>query len=283
LAQVIEAGERMSDAHQDSLRHSVDRPSPARVYDYVLGGSHNYAIDREFAEAQLALVPDLRISMQANRAFLGRAVRYAVESGIRQFVDIGSGLPTEGNVHEVADEAAPGECRVIYLDNEPIARAHADILLADTADNDRHRALLADYFDYIQLWQQVLATGILDPTEPTCLLLVSLLHFMPPQRQPEVPLAYYRSKLAPGSLLVISHGTPRIDNHENARAVVDNYERTTNPLHLRTADEVTGFFGDWPLVEPGMVFAPAWRPDPTTPFANEPHRALMLVGVAKRP
>lgn len=272
----------MADARQDGLRLSVDRPSPARVYDYVLGGSHNYAIDREFAEAQLALMPDLRISMRANRAFLGRAVRYAVEAGIRQFVDIGSGLPTEGNVHEVADEAAPGECSVVYLDNEPIARAHADILLADTADPDRHRALLADYFDYIQLWQQVLATGILDPAEPVCLLLVGMLHFMQPERQPEVPLAYYRSKLVPGSMLVISHGAPR-PGDEGAHAVVDNYRRTSNPMHLRTADELTPFFGGWPLVEPGIVLAPAWRPDPTTPFANEPTRALMLTGVAKRP
>jgi O-methyltransferase involved in polyketide biosynthesis len=272
----------MSDARQDSLRHSVDRPSPARVYDYILGGKHNYAIDREFAEAQLALVPDLGISMRANRAFLGRAVRHAVEAGIRQFVDIGSGLPTEGNVHEVADEVAPGECRVVYVDNEPIARAHADILLADTADPDRHHALLGDYFDHIQLWRQILATGVLNPTEPTCLLLVGLLHFMPPERQPEVPLAYYRSRLAPGSLLVLSHGTHRTD-HENADEVVDNYGRTTNPVHLRTADELTGFFGDWPLVEPGIVFAPAWHPDPTTPFAKEPKRAYMLAGVAKRP
>jgi O-methyltransferase involved in polyketide biosynthesis len=272
----------MSDAGHGGLQHSVDRPSSARVYDYILGGSHNYAIDREFAETQLAIMPNLRISMQANRAFLGRAVRYAVGAGIRQFVDIGSGLPTEGNVHEVADEAAPGECRVIYLDNEPIARAHADILLADTADTDRHRALLADYFDYIQLWQQVLATGILNPAEPTCLLLVGMLHFMPPERQPEAPLAYYRSRLAPGSLLVISHGAPR-PGDENAHAVRDNYRRTTNPLHLRTAEEVTGFFGGWPLVEPGIVLAPAWRPDPTTPFANEPTRSLMLTGVAKRP
>lgn len=272
----------MSDASQDSLRHSVDRPSTARVYDYVLGGSHNYAIDREWAEAQLAIMPDLRISMRANRAFLGRAVRHAVESGIRQFVDIGSGLPTVGNVHEVADEAAPGECRVIYLDNEPIARAHADILLADTADTDRHRALLADYFDHVKLWQQVLATGLLDPAEPTCLLLVGMLHFMPPESQPEVPLAFYRSKLAPGSLLVLSHATPR-EGDENARKVADNYERTTNSLHLRTADELLGFFGGWPLVEPGIVLAPAWRPDPTTPFANQPNRAVMLAGVAKRP
>jgi O-methyltransferase involved in polyketide biosynthesis len=271
----------MSDARQDSLRHSVDRPSSARVYDYILGGTHHYAIDREFAEKQLALMPNLRASMQTNRAFLGRAVQHAAESGIRQFVDIGSGLPTAGNVHEVADEAAPGT-KVIYVDNEPIARAHADILLADTADPDRHRALLADYFDYIELWQQVLATGVIDPAEPVCLLLVGMLHFMPPERQPEVPLAYYRSKLAPGSLLVISHGAPREDD-EGAHAVAKNYQNTTNPLHLRTREELARFFGGWPLLDPGIVLAPAWRPTPTTPFANEPTRSLMLAGVARRP
>jgi O-methyltransferase involved in polyketide biosynthesis len=272
----------MADARQDELRHSVAKPSAARVYDYVLGGTHNYAIDREFAEAQLALMPDLRISMQANRAFLGRAVRHAIAEGVHQFVDIGSGLPTEGNVHEVADKAAPGKCRVIYVDNEPIARAHADILLADTADPNRHRALLADYFDYVQLWQQVLDTGILNPSKPVCLLLLGILHFMPPERQPETPLAYYRAKLAPGSLLTISHGTPR-PNDEGAHAVAANYNRTTTPLHVRTTKELTPFFGGWPLIDPGIVLAPAWRPDKTTPYANNPTRALMLAGMAKRP
>ncbi|PXY22221.1 SAM-dependent methyltransferase [Prauserella muralis] len=273
----------MTDARSsdDRLRDSVDRPSSARVYDYILGGTHHYAIDRDFAERQLAIMPEMRLAMQANRAFLGRAVRYAVDQGVRQFVDIGSGLPTVGNVHEVADEAAPGQCRVVYVDNEPIARAHAEILLADTADPDRHRALLGDFFDHARLWDEIVATGLIDRTRPTCLLVVGILHFMPPERDPEASLAFYRERLAPGSLLVLSHGSRRADDAQQ-REVERNYQQTTNRMHLRTAEEFLPFFGDWTLAEPGIVPAARWRPDAATRFADDPDRAPVLAGVARK-
>jgi hypothetical protein len=160
-------------ASLELLRRNIDRPSAARVYDCVLGGDHHFDIDREFADRQLEVMPDLRRAMIANRGFLGLAVRHAVSRGVRQFVDVGSGLPTAGNVHEVADQQAPGRCRVVYVDNEPVTHAHADLLLAGTADTRRHRAVRADYLEHDTLWRAVLDTGVIDPDEPICLLVVS--------------------------------------------------------------------------------------------------------------
>src|SRR5699024_320578 len=151
------------------LDAAVNEPSAGRIYDYLLGGNHNYAIDRMFADERMELAPDMRTGAKLNRAFLGRAVRYAVSRGIRQFVDIGSGLPTAGNVHEIADETAPGECRVVYIDNEPVARAHAEILLENTADPDRHTAIDGDFNEPTTLWHQVHNTGLINPDEPTAL------------------------------------------------------------------------------------------------------------------
>lgn len=265
----------------------LDRPSAGRVYDYLLGGTNNYAIDREFAERQLRLMPDIRTGALANRAFLGRAVRYAVEAGVRQFVDIGSGLPTQGNVHEIADEVAPGEARVVYVDNEPIANAHAQILLEETADPARHRAIHGDFFEGPALWKRVLAEELIDPTQPTCLLTVALLHFMSPDQQPEVPLAHFREQLAPGSLLVISHGS--VDPADEAamaamRQVSRNYStQSTNRGQLRTREEIADFFGDFELIEPGLVWLPQWRPDPGSPQPDNPAHTRLLCGVGRKP
>lgn len=261
----------------------LDRPSVGRVYDYLLGGRHNYAIDREFAEQQIAVTPGVRDFAVANRRFLGRAVRYAVENGVRQFVDIGSGLPTQGNVHEVADEAAPGEARVVYVDNEPIAHAHAQILLEDGADRERHCALHGDFFDGPLLWRKILDTGYVDPARPVCLLVVALLHFMPPEQHPERVLAFFREQLAPGSLLVLSHGAIDPDEEElraAAKRITENYERATQRPRLRTHAEIAEFFGDFELVEPGLVWLSQWRP--TEPVTTNPVRSGAYGGVARK-
>jgi O-methyltransferase involved in polyketide biosynthesis len=267
----------------DALQASVDRPSSARVYDYILGGTHHYAIDRDFAERQLATMPEFGAGLRANRAFLGRAVRYALDQGVRQFVDIGSGLPMVGNVHEVADEFAPGRSRVVYIDNEPIVQAHADILLAESADPDRHRALLGDYFDYADLWNEVVSTGVIEPDEPVCLLIVGILHFLPPGRNPLVPLRYYRDRLPRGSLLVLSHNALTENGDERQYEVQRNYQQTNTPMHLRTRTEFAEFFGGWELVEPGVTWAPDWRPDSTTRHTGRAGAAPVLAGVARRP
>jgi O-methyltransferase involved in polyketide biosynthesis len=249
------------------LSAAVDKVSVGRVYDYLLGGTHNYAVDQAFAEQQLAVLPEIRDFARANRAFLGRAVRYMVSQGIRQFVDIGSGLPTQGNVHEVSDLAAPGQCRVVYIDNEPIARAHAQILLEQTADLARHAALDADFFDRGLLWQRVLDTGLIDPNQPIGLLLVALLHFMPDEANPHEVLGYYRAELPAGSLLALSHihvapgDTPAQAAGEQ---VAQQYSRRTNHTAvMRTREQIAAFFGDLELVEPGLVWLPQWRPDTT--------------------
>ncbi|GAB3383678.1 SAM-dependent methyltransferase [Amycolatopsis echigonensis] len=268
----------------EAPRIDIDRPSAGRIYDYVLGGTHNYAIDREFAEQQLKEMPQMRVGMVANREFLGRAVRFAVESGIRQFVDIGSGLPTQGNVHEVADEVAPGECRVVYVDNEPVAHAHSQILLEDTADPLRHRAIFGDYFDGPGLWERVLDEGIIDPDEPVCLLIVALLHFMPDDLEPERQLAHYRDLLAPGSLLALTHVSMNPEDEDALGSfgkVSGQYtQRATLPLTQRSREQIAALFGDFELVEPGLVWLPDWRPD--APIQGDSAEANIVGGVARK-
>lgn len=275
-------------SHQTGgLGESVDSVSVGRVYDYLLGGVHNYPADRAFAEQQAQHVPDIREFARANRAFLGRAVRYAVASGIHQFVDIGSGLPTQGNVHEIADEVAPGQCRVVYVDHEPIAHAQAEVLLEKTADPRRHRALDADFFDGRRLWHRVLDTGLIDPNEPVALLAVALLHFMPRATEPDDTLRYYRDRLAPGSLLALSH--VHVDPGDTAmraaaQQVEDSYrEQANNPAMTRERGDIAGFFGELELVEPGLVWLPEWRPDGDETYREAPHRSHALAGVARKP
>ncbi|PXY24072.1 SAM-dependent methyltransferase [Prauserella flavalba] len=281
----------MSTGHDDALKAvegSLDRPSAARVYDYFLGGSTNYAIDRAFAEQVRERVPLIGEYCKTSRQFLGRAVRRCTELGIRQFVDIGSGLPTEGNVHDVADEARPEhDTRVVYVDNEPIALAHSTLLLADTADPDRHQAIAGDLLQPAQLWERVRDTGLIDHSEPVALLVNAVLHFIKDEQGPDSLLAFYRDLLPPGSLLVLSQMTnenPVSEQERQALAdLVDYYENTTNPGQLRTTAEFARFFGGWELIEPGLVYAPAWHPDEATLFAAVPSESRVLGGVARKP
>jgi O-methyltransferase involved in polyketide biosynthesis len=263
----------------------VTRPSVARVYDYILGGANNFAVDRQFAKLQLDTFPDVKLAMATNRAFLGRAVREAVRAGFRQFVDIGSGLPSVGNVHEIADRTDPeASCRVVYIDNEPIAVQHAAILLDRDADPTRHHAIAADFYDYEHLWQQVVDTGLIDLSQPVCLLAVALLHFMPADTHPERALAWYRGQLPSGSWLVLSHVSNDEQPSEAAAAAVANYARSSNPVVFRTRSEVSSLFGDFDLLAPGLTWAPAWRPDPgVTHDVDDPALSKILVGVAEKP
>ncbi|MEV7098331.1 SAM-dependent methyltransferase [Amycolatopsis sp. NPDC051045] len=278
----------MGDDAAARLSAAVDKVSVGRVYDYLLGGTHNYAVDQAFAEQQLAVLPQIREFARANRAFLGRAVRYMIAHGIRQFVDIGSGLPTQGNVHEVADLVAPGECRVVYIDNEPIARAHAQILLEQTADPARHAALDADFFDRDALWTQVRETGLIDPAEPIGMLLVALLHFMPDTRRPHHTLGFYRELLPPGSMLALSHIHVAPDDAATqaaGRQVAQAYQQRTNHAAImRTREQIAAFFGDLPLIEPGLVWLPDWHPELAgDPAAGDLPHAQGLAGVARIP
>jgi len=277
--------------HDEALRaveSSLDRPSAARVYDYFLGGTTNYAIDREFAEKVRQRIPLISDYCRTSRQFLGRAVRRCAELGVTQFLDIGSGLPTEGNVHDVADRARPSrDTRVLYVDNEPIALAHSTLLLADTADPARHQALAADFMRPADLWRRVRASGLLDLRQPVALVINAVMHFVKDEDDPDTVLDFYRRSLAPGSLLVLSQMTnenPRSDEERQALIdLVDYYQGTTNPAQLRPTAEFARFFGDWELLEPGLVYAPAWHPDSATVFAAAPSQSRVIGGVGRKP
>ncbi len=283
-AENVESGD-LDRAHE-ILNASLDRPSVGRIYDYYLDGRHNYAIDREFADKIIKDLPEAKTFASHNRGFVRRAVRYArQEHGITQFVDIGSGLPTQRNVHEVADETGR-DSRVAYIDNDPVARAHSSILLADTADPQRHVALDGDFHDGPELWRRVVRSGYIDPTEPICLLVTALLHFVLPEQQPERVLAFYRDQLAPGSLMVLSHvtdeGTPPATQEAAAR-----YVATTSQAHLRGRAGIKEFFGDFELVAPGLTWTPQWRPYLRGPDEesdlDDPTSALAVAGVGRKP
>jgi SAM-dependent methyltransferase len=254
----------------------VDRPSAARVYDYYLGGLHNFAADREMAARAVADWPELPRIMQANRAFLRRAVRHLVAQGIDQFLDIGSGIPTAGNVHEVAQAAAP-DAHVVYVDIDPVAVAHARALLAD---DPRTGVVQGDFTDVEAVLDDPTTRSLLDLSRPVGVLVVALLHFVGDDRRPAEVLARYRAAMAPGSHLVVSHasadGAPdRAGEHQSL------YRRTATPMTMRSRDEVATLLDGFTLVEPGIVFLPQWRPDDPVPPAN-PERFTGYAAVGRR-
>jgi O-methyltransferase involved in polyketide biosynthesis len=270
------------------LDSSTSKPSEARVYDYWLGGACNWAIDREFGDAAIAKYPDMPLIAQENRKFLYRAVSHLLRRGVRQFVDIGSGVPTAGNVHQIAERESPGTARVVYIDHDPIAHAHATILLDEEGDPDRHRALCADLLDYASLWRQVLDTGVINPAEPIALLLVAVLHFIKPNQHPEEAVAFYRDQLPPGSFLVLSHGS---SEGQSAQTMVEadkvraSYEeKATSAAWFRSRHEIESFFGGWPLIDPGITWTATWS-DGTIPadYTGDPARAFILAGIAAKP
>jgi SAM-dependent methyltransferase len=256
----------------------VERPSAARVYDYYLGGLHNFAVDREMAARAVADWPELPRIMQANRAFLRRAVRYLAAQGIEQFLDIGSGIPTAGNVHEVAQAALGGAARVVYVDTDPVAVAHSRALLAD---DPTAGVVQADMVDVDAVLGDPTTRALLDLSRPVGVLVVALLHFVGDERRPREALARYRDALAPGSYLVISHasadGAP--DRAHEHRAL---YRRTATPMTMRSREEIASLLDGFTLVEPGLVFLPQWRPDDPSAPLEHPERFTGYAAVGRR-
>ncbi|MET9610473.1 SAM-dependent methyltransferase [Streptomyces sp. NPDC006512] len=244
----------------------ISVPSVSRIYDYYLGGSHNFEVDRQAARRAMEFMPGLPKIMQANRAFMRRAVRHAVAEGITQFLDIGSGIPTFGNVHEIAHAASP-EASVVYVDHDPVAVAHSQAVLAG---HDRTGVVAAD----LRKPQDILAAPevgrLLDLNRPVALLLVAVLHFIEDADEPYAAVAELRDALAPGSLLVLTHasyeGIPL--TQEVAAGTVGVYRDIRNPLVMRTRGQVSAFFDGFELLEPGLVSMPDWRPDRTEPLAD---------------
>lgn len=235
------------------------RANPARVYDYLLGGSHNFLADQDAARAIAAVEPGVASFARANRAFLGRAVRFLASEGIRQFLDIGSGIPTEGNVHQVAQEAAPGS-RVVYADIDPIAVAHSQAILAGNPDA---AITQADLREPAEILGSEEVTGLLDLDRPVAVLLVFVLHFLGDGDRPHALVARLRDALVPGSCLVLSHATSD-GMDEAAQAMKKMYDRTVSTaIHPRPYAEILRFFDGFELIDPGLVPVPQWRPDTT--------------------
>ncbi|WP_434741060.1 SAM-dependent methyltransferase [Micromonospora sp. SH-82] len=255
----------------------MERPSVARMYDYYLGGSHNFAADREAARAVLAAVPDAPLMAQANRAFLRRAVQFLIDAGVRQFLDIGSGIPTVGNVHEIAQGAAP-DSRVVYVDVDPIAVAHSREILAD---NDRATVIREDLRRPERILTHPQVTELIDFSRPVAVLIVAVLHFVPDSDRPAEILRTLRTALAPGSHLVLSQVSDDADDespqqHEAERV----YQLTDNPLVVRTRAELAALFDGFDLVEPGVVWVPQWHPE-CTEGADDAERAAFRGGVGR--
>lgn len=254
----------------------VERPSVARMYDYYLGGSHNFAVDREAVHQILAIMPDAPLRAQANRAFLRRAVRYLADAGVRQFLDIGSGIPTVGNVHEIAQQAAPTS-RVVYVDVDPVAVAHSQELLAG---DDRSTVIQEDLRRPDRILAHPVVQELLDLREPIAVLLVAVLHFVPDADRPHASVASLRDALPPGSHLVLSHANVESVDADDRAAGERIYDRSDGSFFSRETAEVARFFDGFTLVEPGLVWAPLWRPDPgsnTTGAAQ----STMLAGVGR--
>jgi O-methyltransferase involved in polyketide biosynthesis len=235
----------------------LGRPSVARVYDFYLGGSHNFESDRAFAEKALEAYPEMRAISRDNRAFLRRAVAYLGGTGVDQFLDLGSGIPTEGNVHEVAQAANPA-ARVVYVDRDQVAVVHSRHLLAG---NERATAVLADVRDAPRVLDLAADAG-LDLDRPVAVLAVALFHFFADADHPAELMSRYMAALPSGSHVALSHGSRRGPSAFDALARVYGDDGSPNEVRLRTPEEILAIFGDLELVEPGLVPSPMWRPDP---------------------
>ncbi|MEC3978061.1 SAM-dependent methyltransferase [Amycolatopsis sp. H20-H5] len=275
----------------------LEHPSVARVYDYYLGGHANWTIDRQFGDQVLEAFPLLKPIAKANRLFLHKVVRHLVGLGVRQFIDIGSGVPTMGHAHQIADDVAPGEVHVAYVDYEPVAVAHSQSLLKDNGDPSRHVAIHADLRDPDRLWDKIRDSGVIDLDEPVALLLIAVLHVQqPPPAGTDgddlgpSAVARYRDLLPPQSFLALSHltdeGVPP-EFGDKLRQLKRMYDEASSPVIWRSHDQIAQLFGDFTMVEPGLTWTPLWHPEHAensalrTDFAT-PNQSAILAGVARK-
>jgi hypothetical protein len=271
----------VSDTHSPESKPAT----AARIYDYLLGGTHNFPADRAAAKQGLELFPLLAAATRANRALLGRVVRFLADSGVRQFLDVGSGMPTEGNVHEIAQEIVP-EARVVYVDVDPVAVAESLEILEG---NPTATAICADVRRPRVILDHPQTRKLLDFDQPMALLLFAVLHFVPDDAEAQAAVSELRSALSPGSYLAISHVAA--EGFQLAGARPDSIERgqeiyrrqTTASMTPRTREQVLPFFAGIPLVEPGLVWVSEWRPDPGRPadFADDPRLSGQWAGIGR--
>ncbi|HEX5119034.1 MAG TPA: SAM-dependent methyltransferase [Pseudonocardiaceae bacterium] len=264
--------EQLPDWVPDGIEVTV--PNAARAYDYLLGGYHNFAVDRDFVDRMETLAPGAIAHGHANRAFVGRSVRWLVDAGIRQFLDIGSGIPTLGNVHEVAQAVAP-ESTVVYVDIDPVAVAHSKAILAG---NPLTAAIQADVQHPADILQHPDVRKLLDFSRPVAVLLNAVLHFVPDSADLAGVLAQFGSVLASGSYVTMTHGVQVKEWVDDAAGVQRLYQRAPSAAHSRTREQILDLFTGLEVVEPGLVPANDWHPDPEASGDTPLEGLLAIVG-----
>jgi len=262
-----------------SLKLDTTVSHSARIWNYWLGGKDNYAVDREAGDKVAAMLPSIVAQARADRAFLGRAIRYmAGEEGIRQFLDIGTGLPTADNTHQVAQRVAP-QSRIVYADNDPLVLAHARALLTSAPEG------ACDYVDGdLREPDKILATAArtLDFTKPVALMLLGIVHHIPDTQQAYSIVGHLVAALAPGSFLTINHSTSAVHGAAMEEAVAHWNRVGTPSMTLRTPEQIARFFDGLDLLPPGVVSCSRWRPDPS-PTGDQPAEVDEFCGVARKP
>ncbi|MCO6007069.1 SAM-dependent methyltransferase [Actinoallomurus purpureus] len=259
-----------------TIPFDVSRPSPARMYDYFLGGKDNFPADREAGAKVKAALGDVMSHdiVWENRRFLQRAVRYLAGKGIDQFLDLGTGLPTQGNVHEIAQAVNP-EARVVYVDNDPIVLAHGRALLAT---NKTTTVITADMREPGTVLAHPDVNALIDFSRPVAILFVAVFHFIRNTERPQEILRTFREQLAPGSHLALSHLTTDGPPAEEIAQVIDVYKGATSPIVFRPRQEIETFFDGFHLTDPGLVRPWSWRSDLGEPG---PRTDWLYAGVAE--
>ena len=261
------------DAADAASRIDTSKPHPARIYDYFIGGKQNFAADRDVADQLAGVMPEISMLARANRAFLGRAVRYAAQQGVKQFLDIGAGLPATGNTHEVAQSVHP-DASVVYVDNDPLVTVHGRALLADEA---RTRVFEADLRDPASILAHPDVGALIDFEQPVGLLMVAVLHFVTDEADPAGLIAALTENLVRGSHLVISHAGSDLMPDDPEKMQI--YQRASEGA-IRDHAQISAFFEGFDLIEPGLVRVPAWRPTEEPPADID--RYWMYGGVGRK-
>jgi O-methyltransferase involved in polyketide biosynthesis len=263
-------------------RVDLDRPSAARIYDYFLGGAHNFEVDRQAADALAKVHPAIGLGMRANRSYLRRAVGHIAHSGVDQFLDLGSGIPTVGNVHEIAQRVNP-RARVVYVDVEPVAVTHANTILAG---NDLAVAISADLREPYAVLNDPEVKALLDRSRPIGLIMAGVLQYVADEDDPVGMIRGYTDRMAPGSHVAMSHPSRdelTVERAAGATAASALYDRTRTPFHYRTKAEFEAFFAGLDLVEPGVVHMWDWRPETGTGIGELNGRVTGFAGVGRKP
>ena len=270
----------MSEPKDNSTDVGLERPSAARIYDYLLGGFYNFDVDRAAAQRITEVMPEMPLFMRANRAFLRRVVRFLTDQGVDQFLDLGSGIPTVGNVHEVAQQANPS-ARVVYVDNEPVAVTHSRTILQD---NSKATVVQADLRQPDVILGHPETQRLLDFNKPMAVLFLSVLLFVTDDEEAYRVVRSVRDALVPGSYIAISHPTEDEYPPKQGEKVKRLYASIGTPVRVRSYNEVERFFEGLELVDPGLVRVPLWRPEGSDDlFLKNPESSGYYAGVGRKP